>query len=75
MMKRLTIVFLAFLTVATLSGGTAYHNASSLFSGHGTLLNALMLAGSALLFGFAMLVLGRIVYLTAPKHPRGEVRS
>jgi len=74
-MKRLTIVFLTFLTLATLSGGTAYHNASNLFSGQGTLLNALLLAGSALLFGFAMLVLGRIVYLTAPKHPRGEVRS
>jgi len=74
MMQRLTIVFLALLTVATLSGGTVYHNASSLFSGHGTLLNALMLAGSALLFGCAMLVLGRIVYLTAPKQARGEVR-
>lgn len=72
-MNRLTITFLAFLTLATLSAGVTYQNALWLINGHGSVLNALVLVISALLFGFAMLVLGRILYLIAPKQARGEV--
>jgi len=63
--NRLTVTLLAFLALATASGGIAYQNAQSLIGGSGGIWNVLALAIGAVVFGFAMLVLGRIVYLTA----------
>lgn len=63
-MHRLTATWLAFLALATASGGIAYQNAQSLIGETGGIWNGLTLAISAVVFGFAMLVLGRIVYLT-----------
>ena len=71
-MNRLTITFLAFLALATLSAGVAYQNAPSLIDARGSISSVLILVISTLLFGFAMLVLGRILYLTAPWHAREE---
>ncbi|MBI3915100.1 MAG: hypothetical protein HY327_13055 [Chloroflexi bacterium] len=66
-MTRLLLTFLAFLTLATLSAGTAYQIAQNLFSGREDVWGAPVLAISALLFGFAILVLWRMVYLTVPR--------
>ncbi len=71
-MNRLTITFLAFLALATLSAGVAYQNAPSLINTRGSISSVSILVLSTLLFGFAMLVLGRILYLTAPRQAREE---
>ncbi len=71
-MNRLTVTFLAFLTLATLSAGVTYQNAQSLLNVHGSVVNVLVLVISTVLLGFAMLVLGRIIYLTAPRQAREE---
>lgn len=63
-MNRLTLTLLAFLALATGSSGIAYQNLQSLIGGIGGIGNVLLLAISAGGFGFAMLVLGRIVYLS-----------
>ena len=63
-MNRLTLTFLSFLALATFSGGIGFRNAQALLEG-GNAWNALAFLICAAVFGFAMLVLGRIVYLTA----------
>ncbi|HZQ10433.1 MAG TPA: hypothetical protein VFD70_27890 [Anaerolineae bacterium] len=68
----ISLKFLAFLALATLSAGVAYPNALILLGGHGDWSNVLLLLVSVPLFGFTMLVLARILYLTAPKHNRAE---
>ena len=64
-MNRITMTWLVFLALATASGGVAYQNLQSLIGGNSSIWNVLTLAISAVVFGFAMLVLGRIMYLTA----------
>ena len=64
-MNRITMTWLVFLALATASGGIAYQNLQSLIGGTSSIWNMLTLAMSAVVFGFAMLVLGRIMYLTA----------
>lgn len=71
-MNRLTITFLALLAMATLSAGVAYDNARLLAVEGGGVLNALLLTISALSFTLAMLLLSRILYLTAPKRTHAE---
>ena len=66
-MNRVTIYFLGFLALATLSAGTAYQNGLNLLRGQMDVVTGLLFIGGALLFGFMLLVLGRIVYLTTPK--------
>ncbi len=73
-MTRLLITFLGLLTVATLSGGVAYQNAASILNGSASIGNAFAFVLGVIVFGFALLVLGRIIYLTAPKKARGEVQ-
>jgi len=63
-MNRLSLTFLAFLALATTSGGIAYQNAIA-FIGTGNILNAIAFIVCAAVFGFAMLVLTRIVQVTA----------
>lgn len=58
------LTFLALLALATLSGGIAFRNAQALLEG-GSPLNGLALGIGGLVFAFAMLVLGRIMYLSA----------
>lgn len=70
--SRIMITFLGMLVLATLSGGAAYQSALNLLGGHGDWANVVWLLLSLPLFGFAMLVLRRIVYLTMPRHARGE---
>lgn len=64
-MTRLTPTFLAFLALATFSAGITYQNAMTLIGGGGNVLNALAFAIGAAGFGFAMIVLARIIRLTA----------
>ena len=68
----ISLKFLAFLALATLSAGIAYPNALVLLGGRGDWLNGLVVIVSVPLFGFAMLVLGRVLYLTAPKRNHAE---
>lgn len=63
--NRLTLTLLALLALATASGGTAYQNAISLRSEGGNILNAIAFVICAALFAFAMLLLTRIIKLTA----------
>lgn len=63
-MNRITFTFLGFLVVATLSAGTAYQNGVNLLRGQVGGVTALLFLGGALMFGFTLLVLGRIVYLS-----------
>ncbi len=73
-MNRSTIVFLALLALAALSAGVLSQNAATLFAGRGAMWNWGMVLISAPLFGFALLILGRILYLTTLTHrARGEV--
>lgn len=64
---RATIFFLALLAVATLSAGTAYQNGLNLLRGQVDFVTGLLFLIGAVVFGFTLLVLGRIVYLTAPR--------
>lgn len=66
-MSRLTILFLGFLALATLSAGTAYQNGLNLLRGQVDVVTGLLVFISALVFGFTLLVLGRIVYLATPR--------
>lgn len=69
--SRRMLTFLGLLALATLSGMAAYQSAQNLLGGHADWTNVVWLLLSLPLFGFAMLVLGRIVYLSAPRHTRG----
>ena len=66
-MSRVTIYFLGFLALATLSAGTAYQFGVNLLRRQGDVVTGLLFIGGAMVFGFALLVLGRIVYLTTAK--------
>ncbi len=72
-MNRLTMTFLVLLTAATLSAGALYQNASVLIAGHGGGWNWIGVAVSVPVLGFLLLILGRILYLTAPQHAHEEV--
>ncbi len=63
-MNRPTATFIAFLALATLSGGIGFRNGQTWLAG-GNALNALVFGICAVVFALAMLVLGRIVYLSA----------
>lgn len=65
--QRATILFLAFLAAATLSAGTAYQTGLNLLRGQVDVITGLLFSIGAVVFGFTLLVLGRIVYLTTPK--------
>ncbi len=66
-MSRVTIYFLGFLALATLSAGTAYQNGLNLLRGQVDVVTGLLFISGAVVFGFALLVLGRLVYLTTPR--------
>lgn len=66
-MNRVTIYFLALLAVATLSAGAVYQNGLNLLRGQGDIGTGLSFLTGTVVFGFTLLVLGRIVYLTTPK--------
>ncbi len=66
-MNRVTIYFFGFLVLATLSAGTAYQNGLNLLRGQMDVVTGLLFIVGALAFGFALVVLGRIVYLTTPR--------
>lgn len=70
-MNRVTIYFLSFLALATVGAGTAYQNGLNLLRGQMDVVTGLLFIVGALVFGFALVVLGRIVYLTTP-HSRTE---
>ncbi len=72
-MNRLTNMFLVLLIVATLSAGVLYQDTAALLAGHGAGWSWVGIAVSIPVLGFALLVLGRILYLTAPHPARGEV--
>ncbi len=72
-MKRGTTIFLLLLALATLSAGVLYQNSAALLAGHAMTWNWIGLFVSAPLLAFGLLVLGRILYLTAPEKGRGEV--
>lgn len=66
-MARVTFLFLGWLAVATLSAGAAYQNGLNLLRGQADGVSAGLFLVGASAFGFALLVLGRVVFLTAPK--------
>ncbi len=66
-MARITFLFLGLLAVATLSAGVADQNGLNLLRGQADGVSAILFLVGASAFGFALLVLGRVVYLTAPK--------
>lgn len=66
-MNRVPIYFLALLAVATLSAGAAYQNGLNLLRGQVDVVTGLLFIVGAVVFGFTLLVLGRIVYLAAPR--------
>lgn len=71
-MARVTFRFLGWLAVATLSAGIAYQNRLHLLRGQADgVSTALFLIGVSAL-GFALLVLGRVIFLTAPKRKSEE---
>ncbi len=72
---RFTLIFLGLLGLATLAVGLVYQNAVSLVQGHGNVWNMLAFIAGGLLLAFTTLILSRLIYLTAPKRVRGEVRS
>ncbi|MBI5304821.1 MAG: hypothetical protein HY868_21985 [Chloroflexi bacterium] len=63
--NRFTLTFLALVVIATLSGGLAYQTAMVFVAGGGNLSNAFGFIISASVFSFSMLVLARIMRLTA----------
>lgn len=65
--NRVTIFFLGFLALATLGAGTAYQNGLNLLRGQMDVVTGLLFIVGALAFAFALVVLGRIVYLTTAK--------
>ena len=71
-MARVTLLFLGWLAVATLSAGAAYQNGLNLLQGQADGVSAVLFLVGASAFGFALLVLGRVVFLTAPKRKLEE---
>lgn len=71
-MARLTFLFLGWLAVATLSAGEAYQNGLNLLRGQADGVSVILFLVGASAFGFALLVLGRMVFLTAPKRKSEE---
>ncbi|MCC7165611.1 MAG: hypothetical protein IT331_24150 [Anaerolineae bacterium] len=65
--QRATIFFIAFLALATWSAGTAYQNGLNLLRGQGDIVTWSLFLIGAMVSGFTVLVLGRIVYVTTPK--------
>lgn len=63
-MNRVTIYLLGLLALATVSAGTVYQNGVNLLQGQVDVVTGLLLILGALGLGLALLVLGRIVYLT-----------
>lgn len=69
-MNRTTFTLLGFLVLATLGVGTAYQNGVNLLRGQDDFVTGLLFLVGALVFGFMLLLLGRIVYLsTLPRRP------
>ena len=71
-MARVTFLFLGWLAVATLSAGMAYQNGSNLLRGQADGISAALFLIGVSVLGFALLVLGRMVFLTAPKRKSEE---
>ena len=71
-MARVTFLFLGWLAMATLGAGMAYQNGLNLLRGQADGVSAALFLVGASVFGFALLVLGRVVFLTAPKRKLEE---
>lgn len=70
-MNRITFTFLGFLILATLGAGIAYQNGVNLLRGQADFVTGLLFLVGALVFGFMLLVLARIVYLsTLPRRTK-----
>lgn len=71
-MHRFTLTFLMLVVIATLSAGLVYQTAMVFVEGGGNLPNAFGFIVSASIFGFAMLMLARIMRLTAVRRDDGR---
>jgi hypothetical protein len=64
-MKRVTATFLIFLALAVFSSGQLWRSVRALVGGSAGPMDFLTMAPSAVFLALAMLVLGRILYLTS----------